>query len=124
MILNIKCKFSGFLGKLTKDHRQRSQINFYALKGVIQMNKKLLSILGGSALAAMMLVGCNANDQEPPPEEEAPTEEPAPEENGGMDEGNNGNQEGDMDMGEDENTPEEEPLEDNKDLQDKDNKDQ
>lgn len=93
------------------------------MKGVIQMNKKLLSILGGSALAAMMLIGCNVNDQEPPPEDDAPTEEPAPE-NGGMDEGNNGNQEGDMDMGEDQNTPEEEPLEDNKDLQDEDNKDQ
>ncbi|MBM7585289.1 hypothetical protein JOC86_001831 [Bacillus pakistanensis] len=82
------------------------------------MNKKLFSILGGSALAAMLLVGCNVNDQEPPPEEEAPTgeeapapEAPAPEENGGMDEGNdenndlNDDQQGNMNNGEDKNAP-------------------
>jgi hypothetical protein len=81
-----------------------------------KMNKKLLSILGGSALAAMLLVGCNANDQEPPPEEEAPTGEEAPapeapEDNGGMDEGNdenndlNDDQQGNMNNGEDKNAP-------------------
>jgi hypothetical protein len=59
------------------------------------MNKKLLAILGGSALSAMLLAGCNA-DQEPPPEDnESPVEEEVPGDNDGMNEGGDN---GDMDM--------------------------
>jgi len=31
------------------------------------MNKKLLKVIGGSALTAMLLAGCGANDNDPPP---------------------------------------------------------
>ena len=36
-------------------------------KDVIYLNKKLLKLIGGSVLSAMLLVGCGTNDQEPPP---------------------------------------------------------
>lgn len=32
------------------------------------MNKKLLTMIAGSVLAAVLLAGCGVNDQEPPPE--------------------------------------------------------
>lgn len=31
------------------------------------MNNKLLKVIGGSALTAMLLAGCGANDNDPPP---------------------------------------------------------
>ena len=47
------------------------------------MNTKFLKLLGASALAATMLVGCGANDeQEPPPEDNDGIEEPAELEDG------------------------------------------
>ncbi|MEL3970695.1 hypothetical protein AAEO50_00235 [Rossellomorea oryzaecorticis] len=95
------------------------------------MSKKLVSILSGSAMAAMLLVGCNMNDQEPPPEDNGV------EENGDMDmEEDNGmndntepaeedkNTPNDKDPAKDPNTPEEDAVEDDIDMQDADNKDE
>lgn len=42
------------------------------------MNNKWLIKLSGTALAAMLITGCAANNQDvPPPEENPPMEEPA-----------------------------------------------
>jgi hypothetical protein len=39
------------------------------------MNNKLLKVIGGSALTAMLLAGCGANDNDPPPNDGAGTDD-------------------------------------------------
>ncbi|SCC24890.1 hypothetical protein GA0061094_3447 [[Bacillus] enclensis] len=108
-------------------------------KGANIMSKKLLSILSGSALAAMLLVGCNANDQEPPPEDNNVEDNGNVDEDGDIDDNDmndndmNGehypesedkNTPNDKDPAKDNNTPEEDAVEDDIDMNDKDNKDE
>lgn len=39
------------------------------------MNNKLLKVIGGSALTAMLLAGCGANDNDPPPNDGVGTDD-------------------------------------------------
>lgn len=65
------------------------------------MNSKWLIKLSGTALAAMLITGCAANNQDvPPPEENPPMEEPA-----------------DPEMEEDQNMEDEENMEEEEDTQ-------
>jgi len=52
------CNFFGALGKIPFDH----YIGQFILKGGRNMNKKLMAILSGCALAAMLVTGCGGND--------------------------------------------------------------
>ncbi|WP_026583658.1 hypothetical protein [Bacillus sp. J33] len=91
------------------------------------MNKKLLTLIGGSVLSAMLIAGCATDEQEPPPEDDTITEENGDVNggNGGVN-GENGTENGNMngDPLEDENTEGEEMIEDQQDIQDENNKDQ
>ncbi|WP_335871193.1 hypothetical protein [Bacillus sp. 2205SS5-2] len=94
------------------------------------MNKKLWSILGASALAAMLMIGCGT-DQEPPPEDDTLIEEDLDlneevDDFGDQELNEDTNVEDGMDLdpAQDKNTPEEEILEDPKDMEDEDRKDE
>ncbi len=95
------------------------------------MNKKLLKLIGGSILSAMLLVGCGTDDQEPPPPaDNNNVETPDVNDNNDMNgnnDVNNGNNDintdNDGDMMEDNNTPGEDAVEDQLDRNDEDNKD-
>ena len=90
-------------------------------------------LIGGSLLSAMFLAGC-ANDQDPPPDDDVDIENPA-DENGDMNSYDNGllddnngngdvNTDEDGDMMQDDNEPGEDIIEDQKDMNDEDNKDE
>jgi hypothetical protein len=107
--------------------RPVQQVNKIQLrKGAFTMNKKLLKLIGGSVLSAMLLAGCATDNQEPPPEDDTIMEDQG--ENGGN--GGNGGMNGtedenqNGDLLEDENTENEEIIEEQGDLQDENNKDQ
>lgn len=97
------------------------------------MKMRIAKLAGGSALAAMLLAGCGAEEEEPM--EEPAVEEPAMEEDMTEEEGDNDvlieendetedqNTDEDMDPGTDENTPEEDVIEDQGDMEDADNQD-
>jgi hypothetical protein len=53
-------------------------LDFHKRKEKVYMNSKWLIKLSGTALAALLITGCAANNQDvPPPEEQPPAEEPA-----------------------------------------------
>ncbi|WP_404322839.1 hypothetical protein LG298_24655 [Cytobacillus firmus] len=118
------------MGNIKEDQCSRSTIHL--LKGAFTMNKKLLTLIGGTALSAMLLAGCATDNQEPPPEDDTITED----NNGDVNDGdmtndlnentddNDINTDDDGDMMEDNNEPGEDAVEDKLDMQDKDNKDQ
>ncbi|PAQ13123.1 hypothetical protein CD798_16565 [Bacillaceae bacterium SAOS 7] len=106
------------------------------------MYKKLLQWLGGTALIAVLLVGCG-NDNNPPNNDNPVNDEDNVEENIEQQDNNNikedineemhnehypesedKNVPGDGDMMKDNNTPVEDPIEDKNDMQDADNKDE
>lgn len=113
------------------------------------MQKKLLALLGYSLLSVMVVAGCGANDQDPPPEDDVNVEDPMNDgkvnedgnngtngtngtggtggtDNGAIN-GNNGNNDintdNDGDMMEDHNDRGEDMVEDGLDMNDDDNKD-
>lgn len=74
------CKLSHKLGNIKRDQAKRAKrvLKFHLRKEKVYMNSKWLLKLTGTALAAMLITGCAANNQDvPPPEEEPPMEEPA-----------------------------------------------
>jgi hypothetical protein len=110
----------------------------YKTKEAITLNKKLLSIIGSSVLSAMLLAGCNVNDN-PPPEDDTNVEDQGGNGNldtdldNGTDDGllendandtNDTNLPGDGDPALDQNTNQEEQMEDEIDRDDADNKDE
>lgn len=102
------------------------------------MKKKLLALLGGTLLTAMVLTGCAGNDQDPPPEEDVNVETPnngdVNDNNGAGTNGDNGivddqnmdeseDQTGGGDLMQDSNEEGEDMVEDQKDMNDKNNQD-
>jgi len=97
------------------------------------MNKKLLTIIGGTFLSAILMVGCATNNQNPPPPTNKNVETPGVNDNNlndnldrNNDLNNNNNDintNNDGDMMRDNNTPGEDVIEDKLDRNDKDNRD-
>lgn len=92
------------------------------------MNKKWFNVLTSVFFSALLLVGCNVNDQDPaPPEEDQNNEtENAPEEEGNDTENLPGVDENDTMNKDDEEDAEkdpEDPVEDPEDMNDKDRQD-
>lgn len=98
------------------------------------MKNRLLGLLGGSILALTLASGCANSEQEPPPEDDMDVEDPVMEDqtdgrggNGNPDDNNSNtndeNQNGDGDAAIDDNTSGEEGIEDETDINDKNNED-
>lgn len=91
------------------------------------MNNKLMKIVGGSLLSAMLLAGCGTADQDPPPEDNN-IEEPGVNDDlnndTNLNENDDVNLDNDGDMMEDNNDPGEDLIEDELDREDNDNHDQ
>lgn len=113
-------------------------------KGAFLMKRKLMTILGSAILSVFVMTGCNANDQDPPPEDDTNVID---DQNGNVDTGNDGdindnngtndlndmndlndtndiNTENDGDPMKDNNDPGEDIIEDTRDALDNDNEDE
>lgn len=98
-------------------------------KGAVHMRRKLFAIFGVLLMSVSLFAGCNANDNDPPPEDDTEINDDVRDDgvrdnDADLNDGVDRDRTDDGDVIEDDNTPGEEIIEDTEDARDRDNRDE